>query len=393
MEQATAAVELKKTVRLTLGECLGAYPPWSRPTIARKAHLPEPQPAITWAHNLGWAILFGFVFALAFWLVPFVVDRLSNAHLYNAEMSRLALYGGLWFWWASWTSRVTSHRIELKLTKIIVEHLPDNVAKSINDDIATSWHLRHASCLSFGIALVLVGIAVLSVRDVLNINVVSWTCVGGIWWGLGWLLIFYVAARGIIVGTFYYTFSKHLNDALCVIYPYDPGRSAVVEDLSSVGRTMVPFWFGIAFSILCVIPFIIAPEDFSGILELIAQQGVYKFGANLHVENRAYLYYIVPITIFGALVPGTIVFLLSEGAIERAVETVRRSSMCELEKKARCLLVGDRPAQDEIEIRERLAGLHDRLANGRYRNVGVRALSVIAPFTGVIATGVGLLLK
>jgi hypothetical protein len=88
---------------------------------------------------------------------------------------------------------------------------------------------------------------------------------------------------------------------------------------------MVLFWFGIAISILLVVPFIVEPiKDVDLASKYLLHFQVRNTLAALpHVRNKAYLDSIIPITIFGSAIVGTISFLISERWIARAVEKAR----------------------------------------------------------------------
>ena len=235
-----------------------------------------------------------------------------------------------WQWNA--LALLTSGRVKNRIVERIVDQYPDHINESIKSDIITNYLLTRASNISQILSVLLSLFAAWSVHPGASDGHLLY--LGLLWWAFGWYLIFYVAARGIIVGTFYVTFCRHLVDAEDLLYRHDPAKSVIVEDLASVGRTLVPFWFGIAVSILLVIPFIMEPMKDVSVFQLIFQLRLKEALKGLpHIENRIYLDLIIPVTIFGALIPGTVSFLLSEAWIGKAVDNVRLPNMSELESR------------------------------------------------------------
>jgi hypothetical protein len=373
------AGDLDRQIRGLLRGCMGAYPPF--PSISRIQNFVSPkvreQYEATVSQHLIFAIGAGLLFAILFYLIPlaahsWMTGRIPVATDPEGRLLRLAVYGSLWFGWATLTSRLATSSM-LRMVNSILPKLPPDTISKIARDIKKSHFLRHASGWSCFIALWLVVPTALELRSLYPETALL------LWWSVEWWLMFYVASRGIIVGCFYYLFPKHIfRDHEKLFWP-DPANTTLVKDVSSLGRMMMLFWVGIALSIVFVIPFV--PSNPKSVVTRESYTGAFEWGSlfmgGLDPIEITYLFLIMPATEFGALLPGTIVFLRSEAAIGRAVSRSIEASMALLEKASPLL----EPDVDWRAIHS-IEQLHHHLANGHYRSYAIRSFSILLPAIG-----------
>jgi hypothetical protein len=380
------AADLDMQIRRLLGGSMGGYPPIPSLSLIGLVipNFVSPKGSerheATFIQHLIFAIGAGLLFAIVFYLIPLaalsrMIGRIPVATDPDGRLLRLAVYGSLWFGWATLTSRLATSSI-LRTINSILPKLPPDTTSAIARDIKKSHFLKHASGWSCFIALWLVVPTALKLKSLQP----EPETVLLLWWSAGWWLMFYVASRGIIVGCFYYLFPKHIFTGHEKLFWPDPANTTLVKDVSSLGRMMMLFWFGIALSIVLVIPFV--PSDPKTFIMRDSYTGAWEWGSffadSLDPIESAYLFLIMPATEFGALLPGTIVFLRSEAAIGRAVSRSIEASLALLEHKMSPFL------EPDVDWRavHAIERLHHNLASGHYRSYAIRSLSILLPAIG-----------
>jgi hypothetical protein len=182
------------------------------------------------------------------------------------------------------------------------------------------------------------------------------------WFLLGYFFLFFTAARVTDATRFYEILAEALSMERAQICPPDPSHSAIVMRVASIGRRILLFWLGIAFSVLTMLIFLPPFPHFAGAVVAIAS--------------------------FFSIGLGTIVFLRSEMHIASAVYDVIISTLRDTE--AEIMRLGGSLASLTSDGSERLKELvefHKELSTtGGYRNVVLTSMSILAPLLGPVMT-------
>lgn len=326
----------------------------------------------------------GVTYELVFVVLPLLVDRLQfgNISALSGPMLSLQIYGGLWSFWATTSSRITSTSI-LKI--IEVEVIPE-LSNSSSEIIIYSLNQRFkrtniliVSWLISSICAILAGYIVYSEAP----QATKPSTLSVIWWSIGWSILFATSANVVNVSRFYGAFSEALQYNLERLYPLNPARSSLVLSISAIGKKMIIFWFGIAISIALILPFGIVNLNvsLSKIFDII-----YITNNVQNITLSDFVLIEVPIAGFFSIGLGSIVFLSSEASIRSAVETYKRLALRKIENNTRLMESLESIEKSDIDKLKEINLLHDAIAgSGSYGNIFSSALGIISPLVPIIS--------
>jgi hypothetical protein len=308
-----------------------------------------------------------FVYALllcgGLWLVS---DGTPQPHLFW-----LSAWGALYLGWAVASAQATTERVVELLRGAILPALSADTLQSVSEVLARRFRQRRIDRIAWGIALAGLAIAGFALwSDITRAGAIAGQRrieIQLLFWSAGWLMIFLTGARCTYVAQFYAVFAEHLMAERDKIFPLAPSATALVRDISELGRTIFAFWIGISLSILSL-TLLFLSRGGGGALGLPLWEGVSLFGA-----------LVMPITLSFSLLFATLVFLRSEGALRRSVAQVNRTTLAEIQAEAmRLLAAGDRITDAQAARLKLLVERHDAVAqSGSYKSLFLQALSVI----------------
>jgi hypothetical protein len=306
-------------------------------------------------HALRTAFLYLLITVCGAWLVS---DGNPERHLLS-----LSIWGAPYLGWAVFSSHRATARVMVLLREDVLPLLSERTKQSISHALKHRFDPRRVARTGWCVALIAIAAATLALgRDLARSAGLSGSAhleaqLG--LWALGWLAIFFTAARCTDVARFYSLFAEHLRDEERKLYPLDPSASALVIGVTAVGRTIFTFWVGISISVATLMPILAVLPIWSG---------------------RSYFGWIVlPISLFFSLVFATFVFLKSESAIRRVVQRVVRQTLAGIEREIAPLLAKGPKLEEAQQARlKALVERHDLVArSGSYRSLFLQGLSVI----------------
>jgi hypothetical protein len=320
----------------------------------------------------------GLLYALFFCAIPWLLSIVSHAPFLEFSWSLffLQIYGSFWSGWATASTRMASSSILKTVKSSIIPELSAETAEAIYQELTRRFERARLLYVSWGLAVLCAAVAGGLIycdapRD-------AKPPIGEIvWWSVGWWILFATAAKVVNVGSFYRVFAAHLEDEPERLYAIDPARSTLVINIASIGQTMLLFWFGIAVSIVVIIPFAAFGSPATN------YSTAAKFISSLpYLANKSFVLAEVPIAGFFSIGLGTIVFLRNEAAIRRAVKKASASTLRLIEMEVGNLSeLLTSPQAASLERLEKLKALHNDVAKGgSYRSLIVSGLSLFLPF-------------
>jgi hypothetical protein len=341
-----------------------------------------------WSPGLRMSTIYVFLFIGLPWFLSLI-----SPFEPNLSLVWLQVYGSLWSGWATTSTRLTSSVISKIIDKNIVPKLSDETAVKMNEELASGFDKSRLLWVSWAIGTGCAALAgYLIYHDLLGANHAA-PIYEVIWWCLGWAILFTTAAKVVNVARFYRLFASHLRDDADKLYAMDPARSTLVISVASVARIVLLFWFGMAVSIVLLIPF--GVRDWKGPLPSIRGElaAANSFGSQLvalfklDLSQKLFVSLEVSIAGFLSIGVGTIVFLRSEAAIRRAVKSVTHSMLQGIEMRVASL--SDQLNDLDEAGWKRLTALnllHKELAGASsYRGLILSALSLLLPFVPLVS--------
>jgi hypothetical protein len=335
------STRLAERVDALLADTLGAYP-----------FRPESRSSRRWPPWLV-ALLSGAAYAVLFCALPWL---LGSRH---RELLQLSLWGSCYLAFAVLTARSTSAAVLDTVRTHVIPDLSPETAASIERDLARRFRPIRLNLLSATVAALALAVSALAIWTDLK------TKPGRLeiaWWGVGFLILYFTAARTTDVARFYGVFASNLVHEKSRIFPLDPVHSIPVLNVARIAKRVLLFWVGIGISVLTLLIFFRHLAWFS--------------------------LFVVPTASFFSLGFGTLMFLHSEWHIRRVVDEAAMATLRSLDTELTSLL--DRfPRLDEKEwsnLKE-LTSVRAQVANaGRYQTIGLSALSIFVPFVGPLVT-------
>lgn len=316
------------------------------------------------------------VYLVLFYAVPSAVAHFTLGAVPAASRPLLVLqiYGAFWAGWSTVTATLASDAVLRILRRDVLPRLSETTCDTIAEQLRLRYRPARLLLQSWIIAAVAATAAGLLIRD--NDRLLEI-----VWWSCGWAILFATSAKVVATGTFYRIFAAYLADALGTRLWLDPVRSELVEAVARIGRVILLFWVGIAFSIALILP---AGLDWS-----------YAGGLRLHKETALFVALEVPVAGFFSIGVGVLVFLSAEAAIRSAVRTSQLRTLERLDGEAAAQIARiDQIGSDELKRVGEIRALHAALAgNGAYRSLFVGSLSVLLPFVPLFSLAITLLGK
>jgi hypothetical protein len=307
-------------------------------------------------------------YLLLFYIVPLAVHYFySGAFEPLRPLLVLQIYGAFWAGWSTVTATLASDAVLRTLRRNVVPHLTDVACAEIADELARrypqgkllvqSWIIAAAAALVAGLAIYAPGTSLFET---------VWLC-------CGWAILFATSAKVVATATFYGIFPAYIVPALSDRLWLDPVLSELVDSVGRVGRTILLFWIGIAFSIALIL---LAGLNWSTVGTV-----------HLHPEVTWFVAIEVPATGFFSIGVGVFVFLSAEAAIRGAARTLQLRTLERIDAEAGALIARiDTAGSDELKRIAELRALHASLAtNGSYRGLFIGSLSVLLPFVPLLA--------
>jgi hypothetical protein len=242
----------------------------------------------------------GLLYALLFCALPWLLFEHPEPHLFW-----LSVFGSLYAAWATTIARSTSGAVLALITSRIIPALSAETSQNIDSELARRFTQKQLLIVSWAVAILgTVAAAYAITRDAPDAPFIQVA-----WWSVGWLLLFFTAAKTTNVARFYYVFADRLEHERH-FYVLDPARTALVSDIASVGRTILLFWAGISISITMLMPF-----------SSLESYDLLHFDWHSFLSRHtAFELLVLPITSVFSIPFGTYVFLHSESAIRKAVD-------------------------------------------------------------------------
>ncbi len=323
------------------------------------------------------AAFWGFLYAFLFCIAPLIVAAIFHLQLCRPLLV-LQIYGSFWCGWCTATSRWTSALVLKTLERDVIPQLSAKAAADLQARLAVRYDRKRQLIVTWCLAPVFAALAGWLVsRDLYG----DWSPSNGelAWWSFGWLFLFAAAAKVVNTATFYRLFATSLEDDPGGIYALDPANSAIVKSISAVGRTMLVFWSGIAFSIILVIPFGVGAS-------FDIKAGGPHFLAFDWSRNS---FALVDIFVVGSFSVGlgSVIFLLTEAALRRAVRNAVLSKLRSIEAQAASLTAQlGGPGTIDLGHLKELNQLHRDIAGAdAYRNPILSGLSLVIPFIPLLS--------
>ena len=296
------------------------------------------------------------------------------------------VYGGFWAAWATAATKITASATRSILQREILPYLSGSTADKIANALG---NYDRARILRVSLAIGAVGATVggmLMYQDLPKTTPKLEVA----FWSWGWFLLFTTSASVVINGQFYSTFSRYFTNEAERLFGPDPSRSSLTLSLSTLGQTMLMFWFGVAFSIALIIP--VAMIDWSPMLiahwaDLPAQIAhVFVFDQHLGPFVSGYL---VTTAVF-SIGLGTIVFLSHEAGIRRAVNSAINIALRPIEfTTAELLEHRVRLSATEGRRLGELSAQHAAIAGSRsYRSAIFTGISLVLPLILPVVTAI-----
>jgi hypothetical protein len=321
-------------------------------------------------------------YLLLFCGLPLAVHRLFSSAPSQALLA-LQVYGAFWAGWSTVTARLTSETVLGILERDILPRLSDDTCAKLAaklDQRYPETRLRRQSWIIGAVAAALAGYLVYSPGTLIEV----------VWWAVGWAILFATGANVVAVASFYRALPDALPDALADRLWLDPVRSQLVESVARVGRAILLFWIGTAFSIALIL---LAGLDWSELSPEQLLRGDWPGLGEwlLLTETARFVKLEVPIAGFFAIVGGVGVFLSAEAGIRAAVRNVQLRSLERIDAEVGSHFARlDRLTSEEMKRLEELNTLHSAVAGAAsYRGFVVSSLSVLLPFLPLLSLLLG----
>ena len=319
----------------------------------------------------------------------------------NQMLLLLSLWGGCYLGFAVIIARFTSQFVRQTITDNIIAKLNDDTAAAIADELNDRFKESRIRNVSLGISAVGAVVSGIALAHGLGVSAVvavvskialtfDLSSIGTAQipsslpetnpssppetseiaiWSLGFFILYVLAARVTDVARFYRVFAKHLQSQSNSIFTLDPAHSVLVIDIASIGRRILFFWFGIALSIVTLVPL------FS------------------HLE--LFILIVVPTTMFFSIAFGTIVFLAAESAIRHIVRDKTSSTLAYLEQEiTRLFHQRDSLTSSQWEEFAQLKTMHKELSSaGGHHSYLLSLLSLLSPLIGPAVAAVAIYVK
>ncbi|NIJ19123.1 hypothetical protein FHS95_000792 [Sphingomonas naasensis] len=297
-----------------------------------------------------------------FCAVPWLAGLLLPGFVPSRPLLALQIYGAFWAGWSTITATLASDAVLRILRRDVLPRLSETACAAIREELRLRYRPGALRLQSWIIAIAAAGLAGLLVRrpDLPLPELVWWCC--------GWAILFATAAKVVATATFYRLFPPWLVDALGTRLWLDPARSELVEAIARIGRIILLFWVGIAFSIALILP---AGIDWTRPQALL-----------LDPTTKWFVTVEVPLTGFFSIGVGVLIFLAAESALRRAAQTLQLRALERIDAEAGARIARiDTLTTDDLKQVAELRALHASLAaGGSYRSLFVSALSVLLPF-------------
>lgn len=301
-------------------------------------------------------------YLLLFCALPVAAGSLLPGFTPSRPLLTLQIYGAFWAGWSTVTATFASDAVLRIFRRDVLPRLPEGACAAIVEELQLRYRPGVLRLQSWIIAAAAAGLAGLLVqRPELPLLEV-------IWWCCGWAILFATAAKVVATATFYRLFPPWLVDALGARLRLDPGRSDLVEAIARIGRIILLFWVGIAFSIALILP---AGIDWTRPRALLLDE-----------TTRWFVTVEVPLTGFFSIGVGVLVFLAVESALRRVAQTLQLRTLerIDTEAGARIERVEHLTIDDLKRVAELRALYASLAASGSYRSLFASALSVLLPF-------------
>jgi len=312
-----------------------------------------------------------FVYLLLFCGLPWAVHLLFSTRFHPSQaLTALQVYGAFWAGWSTITAIFTSQTVLGIIERDVLPHIPEDTCAKLTAKLCQSYpqtRLLLQSWLMAAAGAALAGILVYRSGKTPLLEIV--------WWSFGWAILFATSAKVVAVASFYRVFPDALADAFAGRLWLDPARSELVESVARIGKVILLFWVGIAFSISLIL---LARLDWSALL-----LGKWR----LLKDTASFVAIEVPITGFFSIGVGVLVFLFSEAGIRAAVRNAQLRSLERIDAEVGSHLDRlDRLTSDEMQRLEKLRTLHSEIAGGdSYRSFVISSLSVLLPFVPLLS--------
>jgi hypothetical protein len=342
--------------------------------LRRWAHL-RPRSARGSASWRGAQVFVGYL--LLFSGLPWAIHLLLPTRFTPAPgLTALQVYGAFWAGWSTVTATLASGTVLGILEREVLPHLSDDTCATLTAKLRRSYPPTRLLLQSWFVAVVgaaLAGILVYSKGAPLPEIV---------WWSFGWAILFATSAKVVAVATFYRVFPGALTDALACRLWLDPARSELVDSVALIGKVILLFWVGIAFSIMLILP---AGLNWSMLRAGWINEMVLR--TEWQKQTAGFVAIEIPITGFFSIGVGVLVFLSAEAGIRTAVRKVHLRSLERIDAELGSYLDRlDRLTSDEMQRLEELHTLHSAVAGtDSYRSFVISSLSVLLPFVPLLS--------
>jgi hypothetical protein len=315
-------------------------------------------------------------YLLLFCGLPWAVHLLFRTPLPPSEpLMALQVYGAFWAGWSTVTATLTADTVLGILGRDVLPGLSGDTCIRLTETLRRSYPRTRLLLQSWLIAAVAATIAGILVHPA------STSRFEIVWWSAGWAILFATSANVVAVASFYRILPDALPDVLAGRLWLDPAQSKLVESIARIGRVILLFWVGIAFSIALIVP---AGLDWSAPrtawLRIMLPDAWLK-------ETVSFVAVEVPIAGFFSIGVGVLVFLSAEAGIRAAVRMARLRSLERIDAEMGSRLDSlDRLTTEEIQRLQELRTLHSAVAStDSYRSLLISSLSVLLPFVPLLS--------
>lgn len=173
----------------------------------------------------------------AYALVTLGLARLASGRDVDQHLFWLSAWGAVYLGWAVFSSRRTTERALALIVEDIVPMLSTDTIRSISSQLAARFSASRIEWFGSLIAVAALAAATAALRYDLGATSDLAPNVQLGFWALGWLVIFFTAARCTDVARFYAIFAEKIAKEAPRLYALEPSSSVLVKGVAALGRT------------------------------------------------------------------------------------------------------------------------------------------------------------
>ncbi len=302
------------------------------------------------------------------------------------------VYSALWAAWATYSSTIASGAAAAMVKREIIPHLSPEADAALTSELETRFRparIKARAWLAAVAAAALAGylvwldkaVPLVPAGDLVSLEDARPSTPAIVLFAIGSAITFAAAARVVQTAAFYRVLPRYIDWNERLSFRLDPANTRPVWAVSTIARTMMLFWIGIAVSIALVLP---------------ATRGWFAFEPSRGYQALVTLQ--LTISSFFALVPSVAVFLAVEADVRAATRRQQLATLAPIERAANVLLsrIETAEAADEGEIKQLkdLRDIHAALSlTPSYRSMILGWLSILVPFLPLLGLLLNMLFK